>query len=76
MACCGKSKVSIPSDQQKIVDAIKNSQKPSSTVIIPPANSTAIKSNRSRPGMLVRQCYNCGTRTSLDTCPICLTKLV
>ena len=78
MACCGGNKnISIPKDQQKIVDAVKQQQQKSSnnSTIIPPVTNTNIKSNRSRPGEVVNQCYNCGTRTSLNTCPICLTKL-
>lgn len=74
MACCGSGNknINIPKDQQKIVDAVKQQQKSNNNINI---SNTNIKSNRARPGEVVNQCYNCGTRTSLNTCPICLTKI-
>lgn len=61
MACCGKKKISIPTNQQVIVDIIKN-------------NSTVTKSNRNRPGTIAKQCPICGSKTITNYCPICSYK--
>lgn len=69
MACCGRSKnkntIDIPKEQQKIVDAVRQQN------LTNQSNNTGIKSNRSRPGFLTKECQKCGTKTSFNICPIC-----
>jgi sensor histidine kinase regulating citrate/malate metabolism len=65
--CCGKAsnQISIPSKQQELIKAIKENLKPGSSVV---------KSNRSRPGMIAKECPICGTKTVVNYCPICSYK--
>jgi hypothetical protein len=65
MACCGKKNLNIPTNQQKIINVVKNKQQ------IP---NSAVKSNRSRPGYIAKQCPNCGTKSIFNICPICSYK--
>ena len=61
MGCCNKHKIKIPKDQQKIVKAIQN--------------NSAVKSNRSPAGTIIRECPNCKTRTVTRICPVCGLKI-
>lgn len=68
MACCGKgNNLNIPKTQQKIIEVVKKD--------INRYKGGAIKSNRTPAGTLARQCPNCGTKTIVNICPICSTKL-
>jgi hypothetical protein len=66
MACCGKG-LKIPKENQKLVEDINKN--------ISRHTGGAIKSNRTPAGTIAKQCPNCGTKTIVNICPICFTKL-
>jgi hypothetical protein len=66
MTCCGNgNNIHIPSTQKTIIDLIEKK--------VDNSRTSSIKSNRSRPGTIARQCPNCGTKTIVNICPICST---
>lgn len=66
MGCCGRKDFNIPTNQQRVIDSVKN--------ISPTNGNSAIKSNRSRPGTIAKQCPNCNTKSIFNICPICSYK--
>lgn len=66
--CCGGGKVNIPSDQQKIVDAVKKKENYTP--------NTGVKSNRTPAGTIAKQCPQCGTKSTGNSCPICHFKYI
>jgi len=68
MACCGKKKtnntnISLSFTQQKLVEDIKKN-----------IGNSAVKSNRSRPGSITKECPVCGSKSVASVCPICYYK--
>lgn len=68
MACCGKNK--LPPDQQIIADKVKQNLTKTPTQVY-----NSVKSNRSRPGTIAKECPKCSTKTIVNICPICSTIL-
>jgi hypothetical protein len=69
MACCGKGKLKIPKEQQDLINKINSNQNSNST----PSNYSVVKSNRSRPGTIAKECPKCSTKTIGTVCPVCST---
>jgi beta-lactam-binding protein with PASTA domain len=65
MGCCGKKGLKIPNSQRKIIEAVQNSPKKTTSII---------KSNRSRPGTVAKQCPSCGAKVLYNVCQFCFYK--